>query len=170
MLCGVVAASLMLPACATVTRDSSQKFNIETTPTAANVELSTGQACVSPCNLKLKRKNGFTVTAKKEGYEPAKAVVDSRVRGGGVAGGAGNILLGGLVGIAVDASSGAMNDLTPNPLHLTLKPVAVVEAPVVPAAEAVATAPTAEAAPTTEAAPAAPSANAAPSASPSSGE
>ena len=157
MLCGVVAASLMLPACATITRGTSQKFNIDTTPTAANVELSTGQTCVSPCELKLKRKKGFTVTAKKEGYEPAKAVVDSRVRGGGVAGGAGNIIAGGLVGIAVDASSGAMNDLTPNPLLLTLKPVAapaVAEAPV-PAPEAApAVAPAADAAPA-EAAPAA---------------
>ena len=156
MLCGLVAASLMLPACATITRGSSQKYSIETTPTAADVELSTGQTCVSPCNLKLKRKNGFVVTAKKEGYEPAKAVVDSKVRGGGVAGGAGNIIAGGLIGIAVDASSGAMNDLTPNPLHLTLKPVAapaVVEAPVAPAVEMVPVAPAADAAPAVEAAP-----------------
>ena len=162
MLCGLVAASLMLPACATITRGTSQKFNIDTTPTAADVELSTGQTCVSPCQLKLKRKNSFVVTAKKQGYEPAKAVVDSRVRGGGVAGGAGNIIAGGIVGIAVDASSGAMNDLTPNPLHLTLKPVAapaVVEAPVAPAVEAApaAAAPAAEPAaapaPVAEAAP-----------------
>jgi hypothetical protein len=161
MLCGLMAASLMLPACATITRGSSQKYTIETTPTAANVELSTGQNCVSPCNLKLKRKNGFVVTAKKEGYEPAKAVVDSKVRGGGVAGGAGNIIAGGLIGIAVDASSGAMNDLTPNPLHLTLKPVeapAVVEAPVAPGVEVVPVAPAADAAPALEAAAPAPGA------------
>ena len=154
-LCGLVAASLLLPACATSTRGTSQKFNIDTTPTAANVELSTGQTCVSPCQLKLKRKKGFSVTATKEGYQPAKAVVDSRVRGGGVAGGAGNIVAGGLIGIAVDASSGAMNDLTPNPLHLTLKPVeapAVVEAPVAPV----------EAAPAIDAASAAPAAAANP--------
>jgi hypothetical protein len=161
MLCGLMAASLMLPACATITRGSSQKYTIETTPTAANVELSTGQNCVSPCNLKLKRKNGFVVTAKKEGYEPAKAVVDSKVRGGGVAGGAGNIIAGGLIGIAVDASSGAMNDLTPNPLHLTLKPVeapAVVEAPVAPGVEVVPVAPAADTAPAVEAAAPAPGA------------
>jgi hypothetical protein len=156
MLCGLAAASLLLPACATITRGSSQKFNIDTTPTAANVELSTGQNCVSPCALKLKRKNGFVVTAKKEGFEPAKAIVDSSVRGGGIAGGAGNIIAGGIIGIAVDASSGAMNDLTPNPLHLTLKPIsapAVVGAPATPVADAASTAepaPTAEAAPTVE--------------------
>ncbi len=153
MLCGLAAVSLMLPACATITRGTSQKFDIDTTPTAANVELSTGQTCVSPCKLKLKRKHGFIVTAKKEGYEPAKAVIDSRVRGGGVAGGVGNVVAGGLIGIAVDASSGAMNDLTPNPLHLTLNPVAVAaETGAAPAA----TADAAVAAPATEAAQEAP--------------
>jgi len=152
MLCGIVAASLMLPACATITRGTSQKFDIDTTPTAANVELSTGQTCVSPCKLKLKRKDAFTVTAKKQGYQPAMAQVKSEIRGGGIAGGAGNILIGGVIGGIVDGSSGAMKDLTPNPLHLTLQPVAVAEVPA-PVAEA-AVAPASDAAPV-EAAPAA---------------
>ena len=129
LACGVAAAALSLSACATITRGSSQKFSVDTTPTQAAVKLSTGQTCVSPCQLNLKRKHGFTVTASKQGYENSSAIVDSRIRGGGVAGGAGNIIAGGLIGIAVDASSGAMNDLTPNPLHLNLKPVAVAAAP-----------------------------------------
>lgn len=145
MLCGLAAASLMLPACATITRGTSQKFNIDTTPTAADVKLSTGQSCVSPCKLKLKRKDGFTVTATKSGFENATAEVKSEVRGGGIAGAAGNVLIGGVIGGIVDGSSGAMKDLTPNPLHLTLKPVsppAVVAESVEPQA-----APVADAAP-----------------------
>ena len=131
--CGLAAAVISLSACATITRGTSQKFNIVTTPTAANVKLSTGQTCVSPCDLKLKRKTGFVVTANKQGYKEASAVIDSRIRGGGIAGGAGNIIAGGIIGIAVDASSGAMNDLTPNPLQLTLLPLA--DAPAVSAIE-----------------------------------
>ena len=126
--CGLAAAVVTLSACATITRGSSQKFNIVTTPTAADVKLSTGQTCVSPCDLKLKRKHGFVVTANKQGYQEARAVIDSRIRGGGIAGGAGNLLAGGVVGIVVDASSGAMNDLTPNPLQMTLQPLAAVSA------------------------------------------
>jgi len=122
---GLAAACVMLSACATITRGSTQKYSIETSPTQAEVKLSTGQTCVSPCNLKLKRKAGFTVKASKQGYSEATAIVDSHIRGGGIAGGAGNILAGGLIGIAVDASSGAMNDLTPNPLLLTLQPLPV---------------------------------------------
>ena len=126
--CGLAAAVVALSACATVTRGTSQKYEIMTTPTAANVKLSTGQTCVSPCNLKLKRKNGFVVTASKEGYQNATATVEAKVRGGGAAGAAGNILLGGVIGIAVDATNGSMNDLTPNPLHMELRPLTAVSA------------------------------------------
>ena len=34
---------------------------------------------------------------------------------------AGNVLLGGLIGAGVDASTGAMNELVPNPLHVVLE-------------------------------------------------
>lgn len=152
MLCGLVAASLMLPACATVTRGTKETFKIETTPTEAEVALSTGQKCVSPCKLKLKRKDGFMVTAKKAGYKDATAKVDSKVKGGGVAGAAGNILIGGIIGAAVDGSNGSLRDLTPNPLQLTLQPEvpAVAEVPAQPASAASEPAPAAA----TEAAPA----------------
>ena len=38
---------------------------------------------------------------------------------------AGNVIVGGLIGVAVDAMSGATKKLTPNPVKLTLEPVAV---------------------------------------------
>lgn len=134
---GLLAASLTLSACATITRGTTEKFKIETMPTAAAVSLSTGQTCTSPCELKLKRKDGFVVTASKEGYETATAKVESKVKGGGVAGAAGNALFGGIIGAAVDGSNGSMRDLTPNPLRLTLNPIG----PVVPAAAEPAPAP-----------------------------
>ena len=151
----IVAASLLLPACATVTRGTSQKFAIETTPTEAAVALSTGEKCTSPCHLKLKRKTAFDVTATKTGYEPATAHVDSKVKGGGAAGAMGNVLFGGLIGAAVDGSNGSMKDLTPNPLRMTLNPAAVpvaasaepVAAPVAAAAAPLASDPSASAVP-----------------------
>lgn len=39
----------------------------------------------------------------------------------GGAGMAGNVLLGGIVGAGVDAYSGAMDDIVPNPLTVTLE-------------------------------------------------
>jgi len=165
LACGVAAVAVSLSACATVTRGTSQKFNIESSPDKAEVTLSSGQQCITPCQMKLKRKPGFTATVKKQGYQSQTVTVDSKLGGGGAVAGAGNIILGGVIGGIVDGTNGSMNNLTPNPLKITLVPVAaeaavvagpVAEAaPAVDAPAAVATSPTAEAAPTTDAAEAA---------------
>lgn len=120
---GLAAACVSLSACATVTRGTRQTFKIDSTPTEAKVELSIGETCVTPCVLKLKRRPGFTATFTKEGFESQTVKVDSELQGGGVAAGAGNLLLGGIVGGIVDGSNGSMNSLSPNPLTVTLIPV-----------------------------------------------
>lgn len=134
-LCGVLLCAASLSACATVTRGTRQNYVIETDPPGAQIALSTGQTCTSPCTLRLKRKHEFTVTATMDGYEPAEARVDSVVRAGGVAGMAGNVIAGGVVGMIVDGSNGSMNDLTPNPLRIAMTPVGGV-APAVTSDEA----------------------------------
>ncbi|MFK7731666.1 MAG: hypothetical protein AB8B48_08615 [Pseudomonadales bacterium] len=35
---------------------------------------------------------------------------------------AGNVILGGLIGAGIDAGTGAMKDLTPNPVQISLTP------------------------------------------------
>ena len=112
----------MLAGCATVTRGTRQTFKIDSTPNAAKVELSNGETCTTPCTLKLKRRPGFSATFSKEGYQSQTVKVDSELHGGGVAAGAGNLLLGGVVGGLVDGSNGSLNSLTPNPLQVTLLP------------------------------------------------
>jgi hypothetical protein len=119
---GVFAATVLLAGCATVTRGTRQTFKIESTPTAAKVALSNGETCITPCTLKLKRRPGFTATFAKDGYETKTVTVDSEVHGGGVAAGAGNVILGGIVGGIVDGSNGSLNSLSPNPLQVTLQP------------------------------------------------
>ena len=46
------------------------------------------------------------------------------IPGTGAAGFAGNVLLGGLVGMGVDAATGAALDHKPNPVIVTLQPAA----------------------------------------------
>ena len=123
MIGGVLAVSTMLAGCATVTRGTRQNFKIQSTPTAAKVELSNGETCVTPCVLKLKRRPGFTATFTKDGYQAQTVKVDSELHGGGAAAGAGNLLLGGVIGGIVDGSNGSLNSLSPNPLQVTLVPV-----------------------------------------------
>jgi hypothetical protein len=75
-----------------------------------------------PCRLKLKRRPGFSATFTKEGYQAQTVKVDSELHGGGVAAGASNLLLGGVVGGLVDATNGSLNSLSPNSLQVTLVP------------------------------------------------
>lgn len=101
-------------------------------PEGAAVKTSGGYSCVTPCKTKMKRKTGFDSVFTKEGYEPATVKVKSKFSGGGAAAGAGNILLGGIIGGVVDGSNGSLNSLTPNPVNAVLAPIA---APVASASE-----------------------------------
>jgi len=106
--------------CATITRGTTQALVIESEPPGADVELSNGLRGKTPTSFKVKRNENLVVTIKKEGYETVTANVTSQVAGAGAAGMAGNVILGGLIGAAVDAGSGAMKELKPNPLKVNL--------------------------------------------------
>ena len=117
-----VGATMLLPACATVTRGTSQTFEIVSEPPQADVQSSSGFTCVTPCKLKVKRKPGFDLTISKPGYETQTVTVESKLGTGGGVAGAGNLLFGGVVGGIVDGTNGSMNDLSPNPVSVTLVP------------------------------------------------
>lgn len=134
--------SLSLGGCATVTRGSTEEFKIRSTPPGASVKTSTGFSCdATPCSLKLPRKNAFDVTVSKQGYTAQTVHVRSAVSGGGAAGMAGNLVAGGIIGMAVDGSSGAMDDLLPNPVDVTLEAAGTAQAsaPATPADAAAST-------------------------------
>ena len=71
----------------------------------------------------MKRRGDFVVTLEKEGYETVTATVTSSIDGGGGAGMAGNVLLGGVIGAGVDAGTGAMHSHKANPLVVELTPI-----------------------------------------------
>ncbi len=118
---GAVMALVLCSGCATVTRGTTQAWTVETLPTGATASLSNGERCETPCTLKLKRKHPFTVEICKTGYKPVTTNILSQMSGAGGAGMAGNVLVGGLIGVGVDAASGATKDLTPHPLSVTLE-------------------------------------------------
>lgn len=109
-----------LSGCATVTRGTEEALVVESEPSGADVRLSNGMTGTTPTSFKVKRKENLVVTVSKRGYQTATINVTSQVAGAGGAAMAGNVLLGGIVGAAVDASTGAMNELKPNPVKVTL--------------------------------------------------
>src|SRR5207237_9684085 len=64
----------------------------------------------------------FTVTVSKPGYVPETVKVESKFGGTGGGAMAGNLLLGGAIGIGVDAGTGAYKSLYPNPVSVHLVP------------------------------------------------
>lgn len=117
----VIATLILTTSCATITRGKTTAFTVTSEPTNANVRFSSGLTCTTPCTLEMPRKDGFVVTISKDEYKTVNANVISSVANAGAAGMAGNVILGGLIGAGVDASTGAMNDLSPNPLHIVLE-------------------------------------------------
>jgi hypothetical protein len=73
--------------------------------------------------VQAKRSADITVTINKDGYEPQMIPLTKEIPGTGAAGFAGNILAGGLIGMGVDAATGAAQDHKPNPVIVTLQPL-----------------------------------------------
>jgi len=121
---GAIAMAIAASGCATITRGSHEAFTVNTDPSGAHVTLSTGVVCDStPCTFAhLERKAGFGVTVTKPGFKTWTGSVTHQTAGGGAAGMAGNVLVGGIIGLAVDANSGATQELVPNPLSVKLEP------------------------------------------------
>lgn len=142
-LCAAAAASacvLLLSSCGTVTRGREEDVTIQSMPPNAAIRTSTGQYCPqSPCTVRVERKKSFTATAELEGYHPGSVDVKTKLSDGGVAGFAGNVLVGGVIGMGVDAATGAALDHYPNPALIVLQPIdpknPKTPAPVAPPAE-----------------------------------
>jgi hypothetical protein len=127
-----LAAILALSGCASITRGTSEVVEVQVEPADAIVTTSLGFSCaVMPCKFKVDRKSEFTVSAAKEGYQPQTVDVTTKVSGNGAAGFAGNVLIGGVVGMGVDAATGATLDHSPNPVIIKLVPLDGASVPLV---------------------------------------
>ena len=133
---------VLVSGCASVTRGTMDSLVVESTPSGAEVtitrtdreftekerqenSLDDSGAIVgsTPSSFRLKREGNYKVVLGKKGYETVESTVSHAVAKSGARGMAGNILLGGVVGAVVDSNTGAMHDLQPNPLNVTLAPL-----------------------------------------------
>jgi hypothetical protein len=120
----IAAAALSSVACATITRGTEEDVQFYSEPAGAEVKTSIGMGCPSTlCTLKIPRKDQFQATFELPGYHPESVYVSTRMSGGGAAGMAGNVVVGGIIGVVVDGSSGATMDHSPNPVIANLKPL-----------------------------------------------
>ena len=100
---------VLLSACATIVNGSSQTITVSTAPPGATCTVDRmgariGAIAQTPGSVRLdKSKNDLSVTCSKPGYQTA-TVVKAPSFGGATFG---NLIAGGIVGVVVDAASGA---------------------------------------------------------------
>lgn len=125
----LLGSAVLVSACATVTRGSSEDVQFISNPPGATVKTSLGNSCVTPCTMEIGRRDTFTATFTLDD-QTREVFVDTEVAGEGVAAaGVGNALIGGVIGVGVDVATGAGLDHVPNPV------VADFTNPAVPAAD-----------------------------------
>jgi hypothetical protein len=96
--------------------------DFDSVPSGAEVRTSLGPGCVTPCSLVISKKDEFVATFTKPGYVPEQVEVKHEVSQAGAGATTANVLIGGVIGLGVDAASGAVWEHVPNPVKVTLKP------------------------------------------------
>lgn len=100
---------LSLTSCATIMHGTRQSIGISSNPSNAYVWVDQMYVGNTPLIVELTRKDNHVLRIELEGFQPYEAVF-SRQMSGWVFG---NVIFGGLIGLAVDAISGGIYRLTP---------------------------------------------------------
>jgi hypothetical protein len=125
----IAAVALIAPlaGCGLMFSGSRQSIQVQSSPAGTKLTTTpeTGEY-TTPTTLNLERKNSYTLRFEKEGYSPATFQIQNHTRGGIVVA---DVLLTGLVGVIVDAATGAWNGLSPEAATVSLTKIAAIPGP-----------------------------------------
>ncbi len=110
-------ALLFMTSCASIINGKNQKVEIVSEPSGAAVTIDGTQSGATPTSAQLSRKGSHQVELSLAGYEPYQITLSPKTNGATM----GNIVAGGLIGIAIDQSTGAGNTLHPKKVHVVLQ-------------------------------------------------
>ena len=115
VIAGIIAVATV--GCASIMHGTTQKIGISSAPTGAKVTVNNMPLGNTPVFADLKRGQEHIVTIEMEGYEKSQLTLTKSVSGWVW----GNIVFGGLIGLAVDAISGGFYKLSPEQLNAELR-------------------------------------------------
>jgi hypothetical protein len=115
IIAGCVAV-VLLSACASIIHGTRQDVGVSSSPTGAQVVIDNAAPAKTPYIAKLSRKDSHIVKISMDGYAPAELTLTKSVSGWVW----GNLVFGGLIGLAVDAMTGGLYNLNPAQLQSTL--------------------------------------------------
>ena len=105
----LVGAAAITAGCATIMHGSEQEIAVSSQPSAATVTIDNVGMGNTPVTVRLARKHPHTVRITLAGFQPFELNVTRHVSGWVW----GNIIFGGLIGLAVDAGTGGLYELSP---------------------------------------------------------
>jgi hypothetical protein len=115
---------LSLTGCATIVRGTDQEVHITSDPPGASVVVLPDETILTtPAAVTLHRYRVYTIAVVDPDYEPDRKYLDREMDGASILPYMGNLLIGGLIGMAVDLSSGTLYHLVPEPVHFDLEPL-----------------------------------------------
>lgn len=106
-----------LNSCATIMHGTRQSVGIASNPSNASIWLDQVYVGNTPIVVEMSRKDNHFVRIELNGYQPYEAAFSRQVSGWVF----GNIVFGGVIGLAVDAISGGLYMLTPDQIHAELR-------------------------------------------------
>jgi len=116
MVLGLCGVTVLLTACATIMQGKRQDLSIASTPPGARVLVDGSEIGTTPFVTALRRKDKHVVRVELAGYQSFELAL-TRMTSGWVWG---NLLFGGIPGLAIDAISGGMYKLKPEQVQATL--------------------------------------------------
>jgi len=107
---------LLFLGCGTIMHGTTQDIGVSSNPTSASVTVDNQPKGKTPIAVEMKRKDKHVVKVELEGYKPYEIQITKSVTGWVW----GNVLFGGLIGLAVDAISGGLYKLKPDQIMAQL--------------------------------------------------
>lgn len=115
ILCFVVLG--LMAGCASIMHGTTQGVGFSSTPTGALITVDNKPCGNTPTIVELRRKDTHIVKIEMPGYLPFEATITRSVSGWVW----GNIVFGGLIGLAVDAITGGLYKLAPEQVSAVLQ-------------------------------------------------
>ena len=114
----VSACIILFSSCASIINTGRQPVFIHSTPPGATIVINDSVYGTTPMTLKMKRKKKYRVVqVQMEGYKTYRIQMARSVSGWFF----GNIFIGGLIGMGIDALSGGMYMIEPDHIDATLQ-------------------------------------------------
>ena len=114
----LIALSVIIIGCASIISGTSQKVTFNSVPSGARVTTDTGLTLITPSTATLPKGRSISVKCEQEGYESQTQIIGASFDAWFL----GNLLFGGIIGMIIDGTNGAMMKLDRDNMNFNLTP------------------------------------------------